>query len=168
MDYTPQSEREIRDSMLLPPGEYDFEVLKGEDTVSKASGNEMIKLTLNIFPHDDTKPRTINDYLVPGSKMGELKINRFCHAIGIQDVYFSGGLSGMACEGAAGRLKLTVQSSTQYGDQNNVRDYVVVKGEDETSQLEQPTLKTANNANADFDQAAFEARTANMAEESPF
>ncbi len=34
---------------VLPPGQYDFEVTKAEDTKSKTSGNDMIKLTLAVF-----------------------------------------------------------------------------------------------------------------------
>ena len=167
MQYNPQSEREIRDSLLLPPGEYDFEVIKGEDKISKSSGNEMIKLTMQIFPPDDSKPRIINDYLVPGSKMGELKINRFCHCVGLEKTYFDGTLDGMSCEGAAGRLRLTIQSSTDFGDQNSVKDYLVVKGEDETSQLQQPpSRKSMQAANDEFNQAAEEA--AQMVEDLPF
>lgn len=125
MQFNPQDERELRGAMLLTPGEYDFEVVKGKDAISKSSGNEMIALTLRVFPNDDGSPRLINDYLVPGSSMGELKINRFCHAVGLQDVYFSGELTGIACEGAAGRCKITVRASEEYGDQNSVKDYIV-------------------------------------------
>lgn len=125
MQFNPQDERELRGAMLLTPGEYEFEVVKGKDAISKSSGNEMIALTLRVFPNDDGSPRLINDYLVPGSSMGELKINRFCHAVGLQDVYFSGELTGIACDGAAGRCKLTIQVSEEYGDKNTVRDYIV-------------------------------------------
>lgn len=125
MQFNPQDERELKGAMLLTPGEYDFEVAKAKDAISKSSGNEMIALTLRVFPNDDGNPRLINDYLVPGSTMGELKINRFCHAVGLQDVYFSGELTGIACEGVAGRCKLTIQFSEEYGDKNTVRDYIV-------------------------------------------
>src|SRR4051812_33267461 len=121
MQYNPQNERDIRDALLLDPGDYDFEVVDAKDTVSKSSGNEMIALKLRIFPHDDSPPRLVNDYLVPGSSLGELKINRFCHAVGIQDTYFAGELTGLSCEGASGRLKLSIQASEQYGDKNQVK-----------------------------------------------
>src|SRR4051812_17580055 len=110
MQYNPQEEREIRESMLLPPGEYDFEIVSAKDTVSKTSEKEMIKLQVRVFPNDGSSPRLINDYLVPGSSLGELKINRFCHATGLQDQYFAGELTGFVCDGVSGKLKLTIQS----------------------------------------------------------
>ncbi len=149
MDYTPQTEREIRDSMIMAPGEYDFEVVTAKDTVSKNSGNEMIAMSVRVFPTDGSSPRLINDYLVPGSKLGELKMNRFCHATGLQDIYFAGDLNGLACEGAAGKLRLTVSSSAQYGDSNSVKDYIVPNAGDEYSQAAPSTTK-ANKALNEF------------------
>ncbi len=143
MQYTPREEKEIRSNMLLSPGEYDFEIVSATEKTSKA-GNDMIELQVRVFPGDDSSPRLLKDWLVAGSDLGELKINRFAHATGLQDEYFAGNFTGLTCEGATGKLRITVQSSAQYGDQNSVRDYVPPRaaGEDETSQLGVPTQQT--------------------------
>lgn len=146
MQFTPKSERQIRDALLLPPGEYDFEVVKAEDKVSKTSGNEMIELQLRIF-HEDGSPRMVRDYLV--SSM-ELKLNRFCRAVGLSEAYQDGNLTAYACEGVSGRCKLTIQANEQYGDQNSVKDYLVAKDEaespntDRTKAVGVPAQQTAN------------------------
>lgn len=144
MEYSPRREREIRDSMLMPPGIYDFEVVSANEKQSKA-GNDMIELQLRIFPVEGS-PRLLKDWLVAGSDLGELKINRFAHSVGLQEIYFAGQLNAFACDGQAGKLKLTVTSSEQWGDQNAVKDYVVPKPDEvadeppkpETTELKQP------------------------------
>jgi hypothetical protein len=126
MEYTPRTEPELRSAMVLTPGDYDFEVVSATEGISK-SGNAMITLQLRIFPKDDGSPRLIKDWLVPGSTMGDLKLNRFVHSVGLQSEYFDGALTGLVCEGASGVVRLTIESSEQYGDQNRVKDYVVEK-----------------------------------------
>lgn len=166
--------------MVLTPGEYDFEIVKGEDTTSKTSGNEMIKLSVRVFPHDDSSPRLINDYLVPGSSLGELKINRFCHAVGLEAEYFAGELTGYACEGAAGKLRLTIQSSEKYGDQNSVKDYIVPALDgDESSQVPpkatgvpatqtKRAMEKAHEGNEALQEAGYEQELANGGDGIPF
>ncbi len=119
MEFEPKTEREIRDAMVLTPGVYDFEVIKAEEKTSK-KGNAMIELTLNIFP-DDGKPRIVRDWLL-GSM--ELKLNRFCRATGLEQVYNEGAITAFACEGVGGKVKLTVDSDPNYGDRNGVKDYI--------------------------------------------
>ncbi len=120
MEFEPKTEREIRDAMVLTPGVYDFEIVKAEEKVSK-KGNAMIELTLSVFPGDDSKPRQVRDWLV-GSM--ELKLNRFCRSVGLEDAYRDGLLTAFACEGVSGKVKLTIDSSTDYGDRNGVKDYM--------------------------------------------
>lgn len=126
MEYTPQSEKDIRSKMVLTPGIYDFEVVKAIEKQSK-NGNDMIELTVRVFPADDTAPRLVRDWLVAGSGLGELKINRFCHATGLQDDYFAGRFNALSCEGATGKLRTTITSDEKYGDQCSIRDYLVEK-----------------------------------------
>jgi len=129
MKYSPSTEKELRSAMVMDPGIYSFEVISAKDATSK-KGNDMIELTLRVFPNDpDSGPRIIKDWLVAGSPLGELKINNFCHCVGIQDAYFAGEFSAFQCEGQAGSLRLTIQASEQYGDQNSVKAYVVPKAD---------------------------------------
>lgn len=120
MKFQPKSEREIRDEMTLPAGEYDFEIANAEDTTS-SKGNDMIALVLRVFPSDGGAPRLVRDWLVP--KM-ELKLNRFCRCVGLTDVYESGALDAFACQQLCGRVKLGIEESDEYGKQNRVVDYI--------------------------------------------
>lgn len=124
MQFDPANEKDIRAKMVLPAGEYDFEVAEATDAISK-SNNEMIALKLRVFCADGTT-RQVNDWLLPSM---ELKLNRFCHAVGLQDAYFAGEINALACEGMSGRLKLTIQEQEKYGVQNSVKDYLPVKTE---------------------------------------
>ncbi len=148
MDYNPKQERDIRNEMMMAPGEYDFEVVDAKEKTSKA-GNDMIELSIRVFPTDGGSPRLMRDWLVGGSTLGELKINRFCHATGIQDVYFSGGLSALSCVGVGGKCRLTITSSADYGDQNGIKDYIVASSGDEYSQVAATPTK-ANEALNEF------------------
>jgi hypothetical protein len=123
MEYQPRREDELRSAMCLTPGDYDFEVVSAMEKVSK-SGNDMIEMQLRVFCEDGST-RLIRDWLVPGSDLGDLKLNRFAHATGLEDLYFEGGLSGLACVGASGKVRLTIQADPKYGDQSRVKDYVV-------------------------------------------
>ena len=123
MEYQPRQDREIRDAMCLQPGIYDFEVAEAAEKVSK-KGNDMIELKLRVFTPDGST-RFVNDWLVPGSDMGDLKLNRFAHATGLQDAYFAGELNGFNCTGATGKVKTTIQTDETFGDQVHVKNYVV-------------------------------------------
>lgn len=128
--------------MMLAAGEYDFEIVKAEEKTSQ-KGNAMIVVDLKVFPTDGTAPRFVRDYLV--SSM-ELKLNRFCRCVGLEDAYNEGAVTAFACEGVAGRVKLGCESSTEYGDKNVVKDYVVPKaGEAATAPAAKasPDSKTA-------------------------
>lgn len=165
MDYKPRTEREIKDSMVLSPGEYDFEIETAVEKTSK-KGNDMIEMQVRIFCPDGTT-RLLRDWLVAGGDLGELKINHFVHATGLQDCYFAGNFSALDCEGACGRLRLTITSSEQYGDQNSVKDYIVAKTPDDemAAEAEKPQgvpakqtkrAKKAADANAQLQEAGYE------------
>lgn len=123
MQFTPQSETEIRSEMMLPDGEYDFEVEEAVETVSKSSNNEMIALTLRCF-RDDGSSALVNDWLVASEKpMCKLKVRTFCESTGILDTYEQGMLSGAVCQALAGRVVIGHKDDPQYGPKNAVIDY---------------------------------------------
>lgn len=144
MEYTPQAEREIRNAMVLPPGIYDFEIAKAVEKTSKA-GNDMIELTVRVFPADGGAPRLVRDWLVGGASLGELKINRFCHATGLEGTYFNGKFGADVCEGAAGKCKTTVAPSEKYGEQCSIKDYLPVSS---TTPEEAPAAAQKESAKA--------------------
>jgi hypothetical protein len=119
MRFQPKQEHELRD--VLPKGIYTAEVFDAQDTKSKA-GNDMIKLNLRVY-HNDGKV-LLNDYLIEDLAY---KIRHFCVAAGILDVYERGELSAADCKNHTIQVRLTVKKSEEYGDQNNIADYVVPK-----------------------------------------
>lgn len=125
MKTNPRSERDIRDEMVLPAGEYDFEVESACDKTSQ-KGNEMIELTLCVFAEDGST-RKVRDWLLTSM---ELKLNRFCYATGLQDAYIADELTSFTCQGATGKVKLGIEDSDEYGKQNRVKDYIVPKPAD--------------------------------------
>lgn len=125
LNFTPKTEEELNKSVLLQKGEYDFEVMKAEEALSK-SGNDMIKLTLKVYgPNGETAH--VYDYLLVAM---EFKLKHFCDSVGLVAEYESGQLTADMCGGRAGRCKLAVETdaSGKYDDKNVVKDYVASFG----------------------------------------
>lgn len=127
MKITPKTEKELKDAFLLPAGEYPFQISASEDTISK-SGNEMIKMTVRVFKPDGNF-NLVTDYLLASM---EYKLRHACEACGILNKYESGVLSADDFIGKEGMLKLSIKVDTtgQYSDQNQVKDYIVQKDEE--------------------------------------
>lgn len=106
-----------------PAGEYDFTVADASEEVSKASRNEMIKLTLHVFNHDGAK-RTVFDYLMAGEK-GQWKVRHCAESIGLLAQYEAGSLDTVEMVERSGKLKLRVKPAQgDYQASNAVVDYI--------------------------------------------
>jgi hypothetical protein len=128
VNINPQSEDQLRASMLLPDGDYPFEVASAEDKVS-SSDNEMIALQLRIFKPDGAA-RTQKDWLVNSpSAMMQMKIRHFARACGLLDQYNAGTLDSLTCQGASGVVRIRSKTDEQYGPQNFVKDYISEESE---------------------------------------
>jgi hypothetical protein len=123
MRFAPKTEAEIAAASLLPAGVYDFEVVSGSDEVSKA-GNDMIKLGLRVYDHQGTPNGILFDYLM---EKVAYKLRHASAACGLLDAYETGVLEGSDFVGKSGKVKLRIQKDEQYGDKNQVADYVVDK-----------------------------------------
>jgi hypothetical protein len=147
MNITPQSEDQLRASMLLPDGDYPFEVASAEDKIS-SSNNEMIALQLRVFKPDGAA-RTQRDWLVNSpSAMMQMKIRHFARSCGLMDQYNAGTLDSLTCQGAAGVVKIRSKNDEQYGPQNYVADYVSESEEAEADPLPKgPTAAQTKAAN---------------------
>ena len=122
MRFNPKSEAELAAGGLFPAGTYDFEVKSAEETTSKSSGAEMVKLTLSVFNEAGAKT-SVFDYLVSSEK-AIFKIRQFAAAVGLLEEYEAGELDALDMEGRGGKLKLKVESNEQYGDKNAVVSYL--------------------------------------------
>jgi hypothetical protein len=122
MEFKPKSEKEIMESNLAPEGDYDFNILAAEDTVSK-SKNAMIKVKLGLYSGESIRWH-IFDYLVPAM---EAKLRHFCDSVGLLSQYEAGTLCAEDCKGRAGKVRIIIKSdkSGQFPDKNEVKDYVL-------------------------------------------
>lgn len=126
MNFTPKSEAELQQSLLLEKGLYPFQVIDAKDEISK-SGNEMVKLTLKIWAKDGSE-RTIFDYLLEAMAF---KLRHFCMTTGLLDKYESGELKAIDCIGKCGKCDVVLQQGQPnptggyYPDKNNIKDYVI-------------------------------------------
>lgn len=120
MRFKAKTEEQLIEENLTPPGEYDFEVIDGEDTVS-ANQNEMIKLKVKIFVGD--KERVLFDYLLESMAF---KLIHFAKATGLYDKYMTGQLRGEDCIGRSGKLELIIQEAKgPFPAKNAIKDYIV-------------------------------------------
>lgn len=119
LTFQPKTEEELK-GPLFPKGEYDFDVVGAEDTVSKA-GNSMIKLTLKVYATDGGITQVF-DYLLEAL---EYKIKHFCDTTGLTAEYQSGTLTSDMCLNRCGRCKLDIDhdKTGKYDDKNVVKDY---------------------------------------------
>ncbi len=122
MNFEAKSADEIARDGLWPKGEYEFEIVKSEDTVSKSSGAGMIKLELLCY-NDLGHTRRIVDYLVAALPA---KLRHFCDAVGLLNQYQSGRLCAADCEGRTGRCKVVIQEDKagKYPPKNSIADYI--------------------------------------------
>ncbi len=121
MDFTPLSDKELKELNLYPEGRYRFRVLRTEQKRSQA-GSEYFNLRMNI--NINGKDRTLFDMLFFEGKM-LFKTKHFCEITGMADKYEKGKLMPFECDGKEGWLELGQRVNSKTGElQNNVKDYV--------------------------------------------
>jgi len=146
MQFNSKSREELARESLTPPGEYDFEIMRAEETTSK-KGNEMIKLKLRVFVENGEIH--VYDYLVAGM---EYKLANFCDAIGRSDDYDDGEINADNLVGCAGKLKLVIEEAQKDKDtgevkwpaKNAVKTYIAgKKGQEKMAERRVKTAPTA-------------------------
>lgn len=146
MKITPKTAKEIAERSLMEAGTYNFEVVNAEDKISR-SGNEMIKLSMNIFYGD--RVRTMTDYLL--DKM-DAKLRHFCEATGLLDKYESSTLMAHDCIGRSGHIRIIIREDEEgvYGPKNEVRDYVMERAKGKTFVAPNDPKKTKDDSGDDI------------------
>jgi hypothetical protein len=140
MNLTPKTESELQKESLFPKGEYSFEVMEAKETTSK-SGNDMIKIKLNVFDNDSERSQFVYDYLMEAM---HFKLRHFCCATGLISNYEAGSLKASDCVGKTGvcRLKIKEDLTGEYPPKNEIADYVIKQKESE----EAPIVKSLKEA----------------------
>lgn len=123
MKFTPKSEEEISAANLLIGGDYDFEVADAVEETSKASGNDMVKLKLNI-EDDEGRKHVVFDYLV-GTDASMFKVRGFAEATGLLAQYDHGELVASDMTGRTGKATIGIDDKNKaYPAKNVVRAYL--------------------------------------------
>jgi len=129
MNYTPVSDKEFNERMMLPAGAYAFEVLTATAGTSRTSGADMITLELLIHTEDGGN-RKLKSYLV-ASDGGKFAVRAFCESVGLMPEYRAGKFTAESCLGRAGWVRLKVEAgrakddgSGNWPDKNAVATYL--------------------------------------------
>ena len=120
---------------ILKDGEYNFEVVTAEDTISKFNdGEEQIQLNLRIF--HDGGVIFLNQWLSPSKTW---KIKQFSQSVGLVKEFEAGKLTAVHCEDKSGLLKIGNYEDKSGTVRNSVFKYL----ESETTEGEvKEALKT--------------------------
>ena len=128
MRFKPKTTEELDSMNLMKPGIYSFRVANATEQISK-SGNEMIKLTIEVYDDFGTT-FTIFDYLLEAMAH---KLNHFCESVGLYSKYQAGEMTSVDCIGKCGYVEIANQKGGEnptggtYPDKNAVKDYVLKK-----------------------------------------
>ena len=115
MKYT--SSNEAPKSYHLPAGDYPVTIVEASETVSRSTGADMIKLTLDAESPDGTRSTKVFDYLV-ASASSAWKIDAFRRALGYEVV--QGEPVELAAEDLVGRtLRARLKVEEFNGRANN-------------------------------------------------
>jgi hypothetical protein len=115
MKYT--SSNEAPKSYHLPAGDYPVTIIEASETVSRSTGADMIKLTLDAESPDGTQSTKVFDYLV-ASASSAWKIDAFRRALGHEVV--QGEPVELAAEDLVGRtLRARLKVEEFNGRANN-------------------------------------------------
>jgi hypothetical protein len=140
MQFKPKTEKEIAEENLWPLDFYQVEVVGAEDSVSRASNNEMIALELKAY-NDSGQFIFVKDYLL--EKLA-FKLRHAAEAFGLLTEYGSGVLQASdfydetkPVKRATAKIGIQKDKAGKYPDKNVIMDYVVedpTKSEKKTSE----------------------------------
>lgn len=113
----------------LPEGEYRVQVTDAKLDVSDNTGGQYLLLRLEV-PSEPTSKDFTEVFMLPTSEDSEKqrikrlsRVKKACNALGY-DYSAYGGLDPEAFKGLEGWAHLGVETDSQYGEQNRVREWV--------------------------------------------
>lgn len=125
--FIPKTDEELDMEGLAPEGVYDFDVIEAQETVSKSSGDPMIKLKIRVFT--DNGDRFIYDYLIESFAK---KLKHFFRTGGLEKDYETGSIPVEKIKEVKGKVKIRIEpekvetingESKTYRAKNVVEDY---------------------------------------------
>lgn len=140
MRFEPKSDDELDRMGLLEEAVYDYEVIKAEDTKSKA-GNDMIKAQVSVY--GPSQVHVIFVYLLEA--MPRI-MKHFCVTTGMAEKYDSGELSALDMIGKQGKCKVKIEPAKDgYAARNSIDDFV--NNDTPTGNLDKPAANPNPPAN---------------------
>jgi hypothetical protein len=119
-------ENESSEFVLIPPGDYAFQVANIDQTVSNNSGNDMAVVHLKIMVDENTEI-TLKDYLVL-TRASEWKLCAFFRAVGLKRSGEPFVMDFDAAVARRGMVKLTQEKFTKKDGtesmSNKVKNYI--------------------------------------------
>lgn len=116
LQFQPKNENELFD--LLPEGVYQFKVVEACPHTSQTTGNQSIKLVLDVGGKELKCYLSVN-YL--------FLLKHFCDTVGLEEAYQQGILSADLCKNKHGLCKVVVEDpapGTNYFPKNVVKDFL--------------------------------------------
>jgi hypothetical protein len=143
MKFEPLSEQEERDLFLpLAAGKASFVIKKSDAHHSPSSGNDGIKIVLNVTDCNGTHGVVV-DYLMNSKHpYPRMKIKAFCQSVGQVAMYEAGTIDPQSLEGLRGECMLEIETSEWNGKERHkaiVKSYSAPAAT--TSKTSAPPLK---------------------------
>ena len=128
MKFKPLSEKELQEqSGTLAAGRGEFEILDCEETKSKSTGNDMLKITLKAWDKDGREGR-IFDYIVATAQW---KLKALLDSVGMSESYDNGNVNAIELVGRCGRIDIGIQKDPEHGDKPKVKNYLLAQASQE-------------------------------------
>jgi hypothetical protein len=125
MKFTPRTEEEVKKFKLLQKGDADYEILDAQEEISK-TGKEMLHLKLKVFDASGVQG-LVHDYIILNDEKFEYKLRHLFYSCDLGELYETGDVEPFRLLNKCGKLDLGIQADKtgQYGDKNNVKDYLM-------------------------------------------
>lgn len=138
MNYKPSTANEVREKMLIPAGEYDYEIIEAKEMMSKGNPEKGTKprpmlLVKHLVYYGESTRYSDRYFMLDDDSFGALR--NLCEATGLLKKYEDNTLQPDDLEGKCGRLKLKIaHNKFKDEDENKITKYIVPKAESTTAQ----------------------------------
>lgn len=126
MNFTPKSESELNDNILLPDGQYKARVYDSKDTdelgngLVTTKGIDKINLICEVFNHDGKSTKVMTVLTTAYMKL----LKHFCDVSGLIEKYNSGSLNANDCRNAPKDFIVDISTRSYISNKNGQEIYV--------------------------------------------
>jgi hypothetical protein len=119
-------------NQTLPEGKYSASIVKAtqfkdDGTAMRSKGGEAMQcVTFEVYPNDESRPRQLKAYFTAKSTL--FRYRKLAQALGKGDEFKAQRFNAEEHIGANVTLMLSIQDHPQYGEQNNIDDFLPMTG----------------------------------------